>query len=137
MDYREKAEKSWEQFKKRRGLGEAISLADSVDYQRPVPQHGDKWGDWEYDAKYHVLALDDADGNHYEINILDFGTSAGVLDWIFQVAGKTWVKPVQLGNLIKAIDDLVEPQANLCSGGHSKTLDVKTFLKRIGKSAGA
>jgi hypothetical protein len=135
MDYREKAERSWEQFKKSRGLGDAVSLADSHDYRRLVPRHGDTWGDWKYDAEYFVLAVDDAERHHYEVNLREFKTSAGALDWIFQVAGKTWVTPVQLGDLIQAIDDIIEPQATLCSGGHDKTLDVEKHLKEIAKAA--
>jgi hypothetical protein len=132
MDYRKKVNASWEQFKKSRGLGEAISVADAVDYRAPVPLHGDTWGDWKFDGEF--LVLHDADGNDYEINLLDFKTSAGVLDWIFQMAGKTWVTPLQLGNLIQAIDDIFGPQATLCSGGNDRTLDVEKHLKGIGKS---
>ena len=55
-------------------------------------------------------------------------SSAQVLDWIFQMAGKSWVASQDLGDLVHALEDLIDPQANLCSFGTDKQFDVKAFL---------
>jgi hypothetical protein len=53
----------------------------------------------------------------YEIDLEDMRTSAETLDWIFQVAMKSWATPDIVASLITAIDELIAPQANLCSCG--------------------
>jgi hypothetical protein len=55
MDYSEKVEKSWNDFKKARGTGEAVSGADLMDFKTPSPGQGDRWGIWQFDAKSFVL----------------------------------------------------------------------------------
>ena len=47
-------------------------------------------------------------------------TSAQMLDWIMQVAGKQWVTNEILGDLVHALNDIFKPQSNLCSHGWGK-----------------
>ena len=65
----------------------------------------------------------------YEVNLDECNTSAGVLDWIAQVAETTWATNDGLANLVRALDDILDFQASLC--GQEKEhgpIDVK---KRI------
>jgi hypothetical protein len=41
-------------------------------------------------------------------------TAAAVLDWIMQVAGKAWTTDAITGALVRALDDLLDPQTRLC-----------------------
>jgi hypothetical protein len=56
---------------------------------------------------------------HYSVDLGSCGTSAQVLDWIFQVWEKTWVKknPEIIVGLIELIGKTLKPQATLCSNG--------------------
>jgi hypothetical protein len=67
----------------------------------------------------------------YEIDIEEIRQSSGMLDWIFQVGGKTWATARVTKDLINAFDSIFHPQQNLCSGGDDKVIqNPKAFLKR-------
>lgn len=53
--------------------------------------------------------------------------SASVLDWIAQLNEKTWVSPDDIGNLVKAIDDIFDLHS-FCGMGRNKAVDAKGFL---------
>jgi hypothetical protein len=57
-------------------------------------------------------------------------TSARMLDIIMQVAGKTWADDACLAGLIRALDHILRPQANLCSSGIDKPL-TKQVLRSL------
>jgi len=44
-------------------------------------------------------------------------TSAQVLDWIMQLASKSWISPTLLGLTVFALNFTLRPQAHLCSFG--------------------
>ena len=64
------------------------------------------------------------DAKHdYEIDLEDCTTSAKVLDWIMQIGGtKCWADDACVAGLVRAFHQALRPQANLCSGGGSKTM---------------
>jgi hypothetical protein len=99
---------------------------------RPQPHllHGRLWGVWQLNAERLAL-VHTPDG--YEIDLEDISTSAQMLDWIFQV--RRWASPQEMADLLTALGDIFQPQANLCSGGSDKRIDdPKRFLRqRIGK----
>jgi len=49
-------------------------------------------------------------------------TSAQILDWIMQLASKTWMSPPLLGLTVLALNITLRPQAHLCSFGCDRTL---------------
>lgn len=53
----------------------------------------------------------------YPIDIDRCTTSAELLDWLMQVAKKTWANDATLAGLCRAFNDVLRPQATLCSGG--------------------
>jgi hypothetical protein len=107
--------------------------------------HGRAWGDWVLDAERLTLVFrgkstewggDDIPkftvylSHVYEIDLERFGTSAQALDWLFQIRTKSWASARVLMDLLNAIHSIVDPQANLCSGGGSKKIaDIQTFLQ--------
>ena len=72
---------------------------------------------------------------HYEIDLETIRDSAEMLDWIFQLEHKTWATERDLADLLSALDDIFNPQANLCSVGKSKTIEPMKFLRKRIKSA--
>lgn len=95
----------------------------------PEPRRRD-WGPWHLDAFIYVLWTD-AGGYHYEIDLEECTTSARVLDWICQVAGKEWDgREHILAGLVAAFDDILRPQAHLCSSGQSKRL-TKAAIRQL------
>jgi hypothetical protein len=89
-----------------------------------------RWMLWRFRADNLTLVCN-AGGYPYEIDLETCTTSAQVLDWIMQVAGKTWATDTVLAGLVRAFDDLLYPQANLCSSGISKTIeDVRDVIEQ-------
>lgn len=72
-----------------------------------------RWGDWKLTADRGALEYEP---NGYYIEFYRMRTSAAVLDWIFQIEGKSWATPQVMADLLCAIRETVDPQATLCSG---------------------
>jgi hypothetical protein len=83
------------------------------------------WNGWEHCGTN--LRYEAYPPNHYEIDLADCTTSAKVLDWIIQIEGKAWADPMCLAGLIRAFNDILDPQTNLCSGGHGKVMTVEAI----------
>jgi hypothetical protein len=65
----------------------------------------------------------------YEIDLERCRTSAEVLDWIVQVSSKSWASDATVGELVRALADVLDPQATLCSFGRERgPLDVRGLL---------
>lgn len=100
-----------------------------------VPPAGlSDWGPWRLDTENCVLYP--VEPYRYEIDLETCTTSAEVLDWICQIAGKTWADNATLAGLIRALDDILNPQSFLCSGGASKEITAAAIRARV-KSMGA
>lgn len=84
-----------------------------------------KWGPWSIDAKHLTLVHE-----HYEVSFRDCTSSAAILDWIFQIQGKTWADKVTMFNLLKAFDDVLHPQENYCGGGVDHQVDGGALAQR-------
>ena len=104
-----------------------IPVSDLVDLGRDFHGH---WGKWTLDAGNLVL---DYDTGRYEVNLEECLTSAQVLNWVFQVNGKNWAHEDTgcLPGLVNAIDDILHPQAALCSSGSGKRLARADVRKRV------
>jgi hypothetical protein len=96
----------------------------------PPPVHGQTWGPWRLDAKSLELFYR-RNRWTYEIDLEKLTTSAAMLDWIFQVQLKVWCSASDIKHLLEAFHALFRPQATLCSGGFSKTLDATRHLKKL------
>jgi hypothetical protein len=72
------------------------------------------YGPWTFNRKNLTLTHE----NGYEIDVETWTTSAQVLDWIFQIHAKGWEDAAPA--LLDAMEDIIDPQANLCSFGQEK-----------------
>ncbi len=91
---------------------------------------GRRWGNWRF--KESDLTLEYASPRKltpYYIDLERMDTSAVMLDWIFQINQKGWASVNDLGQLIRALNDIFEPQATLCSSGISKRINSSAYLK--------
>lgn len=91
----------------------------------PPPAPRLSWGDWRFDPIGHTLACDG-----YEIDLEEIKSSAAILDWLFQVAGKSWATPQVLADLVEALDEVLDPQANFCSDGEEQGGDGFALARR-------
>ena len=76
------------------------------------PRHGDRWGDWEYNAKWLTLTWQPK-GRAYEIDLEQCNNSAQVLDWVAQITHMTWATSEVVGTLVQALDDLLNLQGSV------------------------
>ncbi len=105
----------------------------------PYPADGDRWGNWRFDAKQLDLVFEENGREQYAVDLEDMDSCAKMADWIFQVNMKVWATREDIGNLIQALDDLLRPQGNLCSGGADKRINSAEFIRshmKSGKAAG-
>ncbi len=76
---------------------------------------------WRFNRKTQTLQLFGPRGNRrYCVGLRSCRTSAGVLDWIMQIAKKPWADDPILAGLVRDMNRLLNPQANLCSCGIEK-----------------
>jgi hypothetical protein len=80
------------------------------------------WGPWTHDPERDVLDLQDDDGRRlYEVDVEDARrSSAEALDWIVQVAGKTWATDRIVAGLVRALDDLIGFQGGVITEDRKK-----------------
>lgn len=95
-----------------------ISLAD-VDYLFDHLSEQKDWGGWVLDADNTFLEFP---AYNYFFDLCALTSSARMLDTIIQVSKKTWATDKCLAGLVRALDDLMGPQATLCSCGNDTRL---------------
>lgn len=109
------------------------------------PVEEPEWGPWRLYPPALALVLigtaqrDDGTTVEFERYGVDLDrclTSAEVLDWICQVAGKLYTdSDAVIAGLVRALDDILEPQATLCSFGESLTITKATVARRVHEAA--
>ena len=102
-----------------------MQLLDEVDLRSSRTT----WGCWIYHPENFTLECRDERGFIYEVDLELCRTSAEMLDWIFQVQGKTWATAEIVKDLLDAFDDLLSPQACLCSFGKSGRINPREILR--------
>jgi hypothetical protein len=93
-------------------------------------QQPQQWLPWTLDLPTFSLELDD-----YQVPLDEMVDSAHVLDWIFQIAQKGWATTEVLAGLVRAIDDLHHPQANICSNETDRVSTPEQARDRIRAAA--
>jgi hypothetical protein len=91
------------------------------------------WGPWRLNAETYVLEYFEDDEYRYEVDLERCLDSAEVLDYVCQVAGKTWATHEVVAGLVTAITNVLDPQANLCSFGISKQITAASVRRRVGR----
>jgi hypothetical protein len=98
--------------------------------------HGRRWGRLTFDAERLCLVFDAnptvresgkdryiAFLGCYEADLERLRTSAAVLDFACQIEGSIWGVNNGVRDFFRAIDDLLDPQASLCSFGTNKVIE--------------
>jgi hypothetical protein len=94
------------------------------------------WGPWHLNRSGMFLWMNDETGyRQYEVDLKCCRTSAEVLDWIIQIAGKQWSNDAILSGLVRALNDVLYPQKNLCSGFMSGQSLTVAQIRRLVKEA--
>jgi len=75
-----------------------------------------KIGDWVYDPTTLTVQYGQW-REEYELDLEKCSTSPEMLDWIFQFASKSWATNQAIGDLVTMLNQLLRPQATLCSSG--------------------
>jgi hypothetical protein len=88
--------------------------AEELTSPPPRPKHGDVIEGWKYDEKVKTLTHV-VEG--YEVDLNRCQNSPEALDWIAQVAGKSWATPAVIGGLVLALDEVLNLQGSLCGSG--------------------
>lgn len=94
--------------------------------------HITRWGQWRlrpdnYYGGYELVFKgtvtgEDIGGKYsyrteYNINLDRCRDAAAVADWIFQVNGKRWATPKVVKDFVSALEEILNPQANVCTRG--------------------
>jgi ATP dependent DNA ligase domain len=88
----------------------------------PAAQRMEKWGGWKPHRIGEITYPAYPPGGTYPIDLETLTSSAEVLDMICQVAMKEWATDGCISGLVRAINDLLQPQAHLCSMGADRRL---------------
>jgi len=87
------------------------------------PRH--KWGSWMFNRQNLTLQhfMEGHIGNEgfidYEVDLEECIHAPSILDWILQIANKTWITADDIGNLVLALNQLAKYglQGMVCPGG--------------------
>jgi len=108
---------------------EKITLKELENMVKEKPKMN--WGKWSYDPKTFYLTHND----WYPVDLTTKNTNADLLNLIFQINTKNssnWDSNC-VRDLVKAINDILYPQANCCSGGENKKFNAKKLCKKYNK----
>lgn len=84
-------------------------------FESRIVKDGDVVDGWKYDEESNTLTHE-TEG--YEVDLESASqSSAEALDWIAQVAEKSWATPSILGGLVRAMNRIIHFQASLCGSG--------------------
>lgn len=85
-----------------------------------------RWGPWRLrddELMGPVLEREwDNPAYHYWVELRRCTSSAEVLDTIVHASRASWAGDAVLAELVRALDDVLDPIANLCNGGKAATL---------------
>lgn len=86
-----------------------------------------RWGPWLLATDYPALEHLE---RGYEVSLLECRTAAQCLDWIAQIANKTWADATTVAGLVHALDDVLSLQASVCPSGRPRTLTRDQIRRR-------
>lgn len=95
------------------------------------------WGPWRLNPATACLELHHGDGWRYEVDLERCNSTGELCDWIFQVNGKCYAEddPDVIAGLVNALDDILEPQARLCSFGMSGSVSGEVIRRLVAEAA--
>ena len=91
-----------------------------------------RWRGWRLLPEVPALEYEDHEVQGYRVDLDRMDTSAEMLDWIFQIYGKPWGGGIAaLLGFVTAVDDVLNPQANLCSHGVDRPFTPERLRARV------
>src|SRR5262245_17304600 len=84
------------------------------------------WGNWRLKQSNWTLGHKK---HGYELDLETITDSAQLLDCIFQAHHKRPFSNEDVRDLLHALDEIFDPQANLCSFGASRSIEPISFLR--------
>jgi hypothetical protein len=115
----------------------AVSFADlvaEVDAAHRKKVKSLRWGDWKYRRSNYTLTYEPW---NYEIDLEGIKRSSQILDWVFQIQTKTWATPQVLADLLEALRELLDPQANYCPSGMDRQTSAKEAVEGFFQNRGS
>lgn len=92
----------------------------------------DRWGPWRLDPDEPYLEHTIHD---YPIDLARLAAdSAEMLDMIIQVTGKSWADDAAVAGLVRAFDDVLKPQQNLCSFGRNTPISKRAVTRLVAQA---
>jgi hypothetical protein len=107
---------------------EAVTIRLSELQRRPPPVDGQKWGPWVYRA--HNLTLEwKGNPDQYYIDLESCTDASHVLDWLLQISHKGWASARDVGELLRALDELAgDLQGEVCPWGQNESFSYAARL---------
>lgn len=94
------------------------------------------WGPWHLDQERLALTyFRRGERVLYEVDLEGCVSAGEVLDWVAQVAGKGFASDRDLGQLVRALCDLLDPQAHLCPHGRPREIEPEALPLLIDQNA--
>lgn len=85
-----------------------------------------QWGRWTFNAETACLETDVHPGLVYQVRVDEMNTSAEILDWLFQLEEKSWVTSENLGDVVRAVADIIG--RGVAGGGRDNPVDARAIL---------
>ena len=79
---------------------------------------------WKFNERDLTLSYGSPRERYY-VKLKECDTSTGMLDWIMQVAGKTWADDHVLASLVRDLNHLLNPQGN-----HRGPINVRKVIRQ-------
>jgi hypothetical protein len=88
------------------------------------------WGQWVLIKKVRVLHHRRF---HYEVYLDECQNSAQILDWVAQISrkGDDVFPKEDIGDLVRALDDILDLQGCICSCGHDKSISLEQIKEKV------
>lgn len=104
----------------------------------PEDDQHDPWAGWrnwyldpEEPPALVIRPYSDTNSHKYEVDLTDCTDPAEILDLVCQVAGKEWATDQVIAGLVRALDDVLNPQANICPDGDYQEIARGTIRKLV------
>ncbi len=113
-----------------------LTVSTGADLAKPAPKpkDGTKWGKWVYHAHNLTLEYQGKNGRWYEVDLERCNDSAQILDWLVQVLDKGWSTRADIGDLLRALDDLAgQLQSKVCGFGKNHRFSYARHLEGKGE----
>jgi hypothetical protein len=91
-------------------MSQILTVKELMKMYPPVKlAHGDRWGNWIYNAKNLTLVIKKPSyRSGYDIDLERCTTANEALTWIVHMQGKAWMSDKDLRDLIRALDDTLD-----------------------------